>query len=169
MSKLDIIKEFNKQCGDIVNTALTISEKYTSTLDDCIHEVKELLQNTSTLSNDDLEKYIALLPVLMYELIHKMQVLGVRVDAAKTQKKTRFNTAYMHSDECTVAAKTSDAQLMVEEEQFIEDIYIRVYKQCEKKLDIADMLHSSLKKLMNLRLNEFNVTRNNMLSNGRDY
>lgn len=98
-----------------------------------------------------------------------MQVLGVRVDAAKTQKKTRFNTAYMHSDESTVAAKTSDAQLMVEEEQFIEDIYIRVYKQCEKKLDIADMLHSSLKKLMNLRLNEFNVTRNNMMANGRDY
>lgn len=26
MSKLDIIKEFNKQCGDVVNTALTISE-----------------------------------------------------------------------------------------------------------------------------------------------
>ena len=119
--------------------------------------------------HDDLEKYIALLPVLMYELIDKMQVLGVRVDAAKTQKKTRFNTAYMHSDESTVAAKTSDAQLMVEEEQFIEDIYIRVYKQCEKKLDIADMLHSSLKKLMNLRLNEFNVTRNNMMANGRDY
>ena len=169
MSKLDIIKEFNKQCGDVVNTALTISKKYTSTLDDCIYEVKELLQNTSTLSNDDLEKYIALLPVLMYELIDKMQVLGVRVDAAKTQKKTRFNTAYMHSDESTVAAKTSDAQLMVEEEQFIEDIYIRVYKQCETKLDIADMLHSSLKKLMNLRLNEFNVTRNNMMANGRDY
>ena len=56
VSKLDIIKEFNKQCTDVVNTALTISEKYTSTLDDCIYEVKELLQNTSTLSNDDLEK-----------------------------------------------------------------------------------------------------------------
>ena len=168
MGKLDLVKQFNHQCDDIVNTALTVSEKYTSYLDDCIYEVRELLQNTSTISNEDLEKYIALIPVLMYELIDKMQVLGVRVDAAKTQKKNNFNTAYMDSVETTVAAKTSDAQLQVENEQFIEDIYIRVYKQCEKKLDTAEMLHSSLKKLINWRLSEFAVTRNNMIANGRE-
>ena len=168
MGKLDLVKQFNQQCDDVVDTALTISEKYTHCLDDCIYEVKELLQNTTTISNEDLEKYIALIPVLMYELIDKMQVLGVRVDAAKTQKKSNFNTAYMDSEASTVAAKTSDAQLQVEDEQFIEDIYIRVYKHCEKKLDTAEMLHSSLKKLMNWRLSEFDVTRNNMIANGRE-
>ena len=168
MGKLDLVKQFNRQCDDVVDTALTISEKYTGYLDDCIYNVKELLQNTATISNEDLEKYIALIPVLMYELIDKMQVLAVRVDAAKTQKKTEFNKAYITSDESTVAAKTSSAQLQVEDEQFIEDIYIRVYKHCEKKLDTAEMLHSSLKKLMNWRLNEFDVTRNNMIANGRE-
>ena len=167
MGKLDIIKGFNAQCNDIVDTALTISEKYTGCLDDCIYEVKELLQNTTTISNEDLEKYIALIPVLMYELIDKMQVLSVRVDAAKTQKKTEFNKAYITSEQSTVAAKTSSAQLQVEDEQFIEDVYVRVYKHCEKKLDTAEMLHSSLKKLMNWRLSEMDVTRNNMIANGR--
>ena len=166
MGKLDLVKQFNRQCDDVVDTALTISEKYTACLDDCIYNVKELLQNTATISNEDLEKYIALIPVLMYELIDKMQVLAVRVDAAKTQKKTEFNKAYITSEENTVAAKTSSAQL--QDEQFIEDIYIRVYKHCEKKLDTAEMLHSSLKKLMNWRLNEFDVTRNNMIANGRE-
>lgn len=168
MGKLDLVKQFNRQCDDIVDTALTISEKYTECLDDCIYNVKELLQNTAIISNEDLEKYIALIPVLMYELIDKMQVLAVRVDAAKTQKKTEFNRAYMDSEANTVAAKTSDAQLQVEDEQFIEDIYIRVYKHCEKKLDTAEMLHSSLKKLMNWRLSELDVTRNNMIANGRE-
>ena len=168
MGKLDLVKQFNRQCDDVVDTALTISEKYTACLDDCIYNVKELLQNTATISNEDLEKYIALIPVLMYELIDKMQVLAVRVDAAKTQKKTEFNKAYITSEENTVAAKTSSEQLQVEDEQFIEDIYIRVYKHCEKKLDTAEMLHSSLKKLMNWRLNEFDVTRNNMIANGRE-
>ena len=168
MGKLDLVKQFNRQCDDVVDTALTISEKYTGCSDDCIYNVKELLQNTATISNEDLEKYIALIPVLMYELIDKMQVLAVRVDAAKTQKKTEFNKAYITSEENTVAAKTSSAQLQVEDEQFIEDIYIRVYKHCEKKLDTAEMLHSSLKKLMNWRLNEFDVTRNNMIANGRE-
>lgn len=168
MGKLDLVKQFNRQCDDVVDTALTISEKYTECLDDCIYNVKELLQNTDTISNEDLEKYIALIPVLMYELIDKMQVLAVRVDAAKTQKKTKFNKAYITSMELTVAAKTSSAQLQVEDEQFIEDIYLRVYKHCEKKLDTAEMLHSSLKKLMNWRLNEFDVTRNNMIANGRE-
>ena len=168
MGKLDLVNQFNRQCNDVVQTALTIRKKYTGCLDDCIYDVKELLQNTATISNEDLEKYIALIPVLMYELIDKMQVLAVRVDAAKTQKKTEFNKAYITSDESTVAAKTSSAQLQVEDEQFIEDIYIRVYKHCEKKLDTAEMLHSSLKKLMNWRLNEFDVTRNNMIANGRE-
>ena len=111
MGKLDLVKQFNRQCDDVVDTALTISEKYTGCLDDCIYNVKELLQNTATISNEDLEKYIALIPVLMYELIDKMQVLAVRVDAAKTQKKTEFNKAYITSEENTVAAKTSSAQL----------------------------------------------------------
>ena len=167
MGKLDLVKQFNKHCDDVVDTALTISTKYTECLDDCIYEVKELLQDTSTISNEDLEKYIALIPVLMYELIDKMQVLAVRVDTAKTQKKTEFNKAYIESYESTVAAKTSSAQLQVENEQFIEDLYLRVYKHCEKKLDTAEMLHSSLKKLMNWRLSELDVTRNNMIANGR--
>ena len=72
MGKLDLVKQFNRQCDDVVDTALTISEKYTGCLDDCIYNVKELLQNTATISNEDLEKYIALIPVLMYELIDKI-------------------------------------------------------------------------------------------------
>ena len=28
MGKLDLVKQFNRQCDDVVDTALTISEKY---------------------------------------------------------------------------------------------------------------------------------------------
>ena len=167
MSKLDIIKEFNKDCDEVVTTATTIADKYTNDLDVVLFEIRELLDRQTELSVDDLTKYIAIIPVMIYDLIDKMQVLGVRSDAAKTERKTQFNKAYITREETTVAAKTSDAQLIVEDEQFIEDMYSRIYKLCEAKIDVAEMLHSSLKKILQWKLTELETTRNDMLANRR--
>lgn len=167
MSKLDIIREFNKDCDEVVTTATTIADKYTNDLDIVLFEIRDLLNRQTELSVDDLTKYIAVIPVMIYDLIDKMQVLGVRSDAAKTERKTQFNKAYITSEETTVAAKTSAAQLIVEDEQFIEDMYSRIYKLCEAKIDVAEMLHSSLKKILQWKLTELETTRNDMLANRR--
>lgn len=167
MSKINFLKEFSRGCDDIVGTAITISSKYTDELDDIMFDIKQLLDNQDSLTVDDLTKYIAIIPVMIYDLIDKMQVLAIRTDAARTERKTEFNRAYITSDESTVAAKTSSAQLSTENEQFVEDIYNRVYKLCENKIEAAEMLHSSLKKILQWKLTEMETTRNDMLANRR--
>jgi hypothetical protein len=167
LSRIAIIKDFNKSCADIVSTATQISDKYTEPLDKVIFEVQTLMQDRDQLSVDELTKYISLIPVMIYNLVDNMQILGVRTDAAKMQRKAEYNKAYLDQATGTVADKTSNAQIVTENEQFIEDIYTRVYKLCDHKIEIATMLHSSLKKILQWKLTEMEVTRNDMLANRR--
>ena len=163
--KLQLITQFDEQCKDVVSTATTIADKYTEPLDDTMFKVQELLKDKDALSVTDLTKYIALIPVMIYDLVDNMQILGVRTDAAKMQRKAEFNKAYLNQDTGTVAEKTSTAQVACEDNQFIEDIYTRVYKLCEHKIEVATMLHGSLKKILQWKLTEMEVTRTDMLSN----
>lgn len=163
--KLKIIQEFDDKCKDVVSTATSIADKFTQPLDDTMFKVQELLQDKEKLSVDDLTKYIATIPVMIYDLVDNMQILGVRTDAAKMQRKSEFNKAYLDQDTGTVAEKTSNAQRACEDDQFIEDIYTRVYKLCEHKIEVATMLHASLKKILQWKLTEMEVTRTDMLSN----
>ena len=94
MSRIAIIKDFNKSCADIVSTATQISDKYTEPLDKVIFEVQTLMQDRDQLSVDELTKYISLIPVMIYNLVDNMQILGDRTDAAKMQRKAEYNKAY---------------------------------------------------------------------------
>lgn len=155
------LKQFDEQTNDIINTVDTIAVKYTEDLDKCIDEVNELLLNKDDLTIEQLNYYIAIIPVYLYALTDKIQSLGVKTDAAKMQRRTQYNIAYQEQDHGTVAQKTSVAQQSCEDEQMIEDIFMRVYKKCESKIEIATMLHGSLKKILQWRVSELEVTRTN--------
>ena len=47
----------------------------------------------------------------------------------------------------------------------MEDVFNRVYKKIETRIDMATMLHGSLKKILNWRISELEVTRTNTFSN----
>ena len=167
MGRIDILREFNNECNDIVDTAMSIANKYTNLLDICIFDLKHLLENAPDLSDEKLNHYIAYIPVLIYDLTDRMQILAVRTDAAKMQRKTQFNQVYVQQSG-TIADRSSEAQLQSVDEQFIEDIYTEVYKCCQNKIEAANSLHASLKKIQSWRLAEMDVTKNNMLANGRE-
>jgi hypothetical protein len=122
--------------------------------------------NKDDLTIEQINFYITMIPVLLYDLHDKMQNLGVKGDAAKMQRKNQYNKAYQEQESGTVAQKTSVAQEACKDEQMIEDIFSRVYKKCENKIDIATMLHGSLKKILQWRVSELEVTRTNIFSNG---
>jgi hypothetical protein len=162
---LDYLKQFDKECNDIINTVDNIATTYTKQLDECIEEVQDLIKNKDDLTIDQLNYYITVIPILLYDLHDKMQNLGVKGDAAKMQRKNQYNKAYQEQTNGTVAQKTSVAQDACQDEQMIEDIFSRVYKKCENKIEIATMLHGSLKKILNWRVSELEVTRTNTFNN----
>jgi hypothetical protein len=159
------LKEFSKECDDIIDTVDSIAINYTSALDMCIDEVKDLIKNKDDLTIDQINFYIIQIPILLYELHDKIQNLGVKGDAAKMQRKNQYNKAYQEQEHGTVAQKTSIAQDACQDEQMIEDIFSRVYKKCENKIEMATMLHGSLKKILQWRVSELEVTRTNTFSN----
>ena len=102
-----------------------------------------------------------LIPILLYDVSQKVQVLGVKSSMAKIERKTKFNEVYMSLTKGTVSHKTAISQNQSIDEQLIEDIYNRVYKTCEDKMEMADLLHSSLKKVHNSKMDEIGITNNN--------
>ena len=158
------ISEFDEQMNDVLETVNTIAITYTKQLDNCIEEVKELLKNKDDLTIEQLNYYISYIPVLLYELTDKIQDLGVKTDAARMQRKQMFNEIYDKQEHGTVAQKTAVAQMGSNSEQMIEDVFTRVYKKCEDKVEMATMLHGSLKKILQWRVSELEVTRTNIIN-----
>lgn len=160
----ELVKSFDENLQDTLDTATQVVKMYTKDLDICIEDIKNIL-NQDDMCIDDLNYYICYIPVLLYELNTTLQQLGIKTDAAKMQRKEMFNTTYNELDHGTVQYKTSYAQQVCQEEQMIEDIFTRIYKECEGKMEIAVMLHGSLKKILNYKTAEFEITRDNRNSN----
>lgn len=161
--RLPLIQKLDTDTMDIIDTVNTITSSYTSELDKCINEVQELLSNGEDISPQQLNYYISILPVLLYDLTGKITELGIKSDAAKMQRRTVFNDAYIQQTQGTVSKKTSVAQNQSMNEQFVEDVMLRAYKECASKIEIATMLHSSLKKVQSWKTSELEITRNNIL------
>lgn len=158
------IKQFEEEVDELILTVDTIVNTYTNILDRCIDEVRELLVNKDDLTIEQLNYYISYLPILLYDVNSRIQDLGIKSDAAKMQRLDIFNTTYNNLDHGTVQKKTSIAQQASQDEQMIESIFVRVYKKMENKIEMAEMLHSSLKKILQWRISELEVTRTNIIN-----
>lgn len=159
MARLQLIKKLDENTVDIINTVNTITKSYTGELDKCIKEVKQLLSTGDDIPPDTLNYYITLIPVLLYELTDRITQLGIKSDAARMERKKTFNDTYINTEHGTVTEKTSIAQNMAMDDQFVEDVMLRAYKECADKIEIATMLHSSLKKVQNWRTSELEITK----------
>lgn len=161
--RLPLIQKLDADTLDIIDTVNSITKNYTSELDKCINEIQELLSNGEDIPPQQLNYYITILPILLYDVTGKITELGVKSDAAKMQRRTVFNDAYVQQTHGTVSQKTSVAQNQSMNEQFVEDVMLRAYKECASKIEIATILHSSLKKVQSWKTSELEITRNNIL------
>lgn len=161
--RLPLIQKLDADTLDIIDTVNSITKNYTSELDKCINEIQELLSNGEDIPPQQLNYYITILPILLYDITGKITELGIKSDAAKMQRRTVFNDAYIQQTQGTVSKKTSIAQNQSMNEQFVEDVMLRAYKECANKIEIATILHSSLKKVQSWKTSELEITRNNIL------
>lgn len=135
-----------------------LTKKYCKELDNAIDEISNLLKNKDELTVDDLNYYIAYLPILMYYAGNAVEDLGIEGDTAKAIKQEAFNSAYLEVEEKTVQAKTSAAQQLVISEQLVENAFLRAYKKAKSRIEFATTLHSSLKKVLQWKISELEVT-----------
>lgn len=151
----------------IISATDELVEQYGGQLDSLITEISTLLNNKDDLTIEQLNYYIAEIPILLYGISNEINDLGVCTDLCKTQRRNKYNATMLSSTEGTVSQRTSHAQASVEEEQLMEDIYSRAYKKLQHRMEHAESLHNALKKILNYRISELEVTRQNIIHTNR--
>ena len=84
--------------------------------------------------------------------------LGIKDDISKALYKEMYNTVRDSSDG-TVADKNSLAELSSQQEYLTNVCYSRAYKIMKAKVENAQELLQSIKKVLSHRINEENLTR----------
>lgn len=128
--------------------------KELDTLIDQMHT--KVLDDEYQCSDKELEKLIIRLPILIYELNNVLMKAGIREDLSKIIKQTNYNQAFS-IQEGTIADKKSGAELAVKEEQLLETTWKRSVKIISQKMDIANDLLSSCKKIFSKKIEEINL------------
>ncbi|MDY5928583.1 MAG: hypothetical protein SPJ27_00885 [Candidatus Onthovivens sp.] len=162
----DIINQSTlDECNDILSHAESIVgtniinnvNELTKELDCLIDQMhKKVLKEEYQISDKELEKLIIRLPILIYELNNVLMKAGIREDLSKIIKQINYNQAFS-IQEGTIADKKSGAELAVKEEQLLETTWKRSVKIISQKMDIANDLLSSCKKIFSKRIEEVNL------------
>lgn len=128
-------------------------DKYVRFIKDCLRDG----ENPPT--NEELDDFCMNLSTYIYFAGGTCEYLGIRDDIAKAVYKEMYHTARASQDTGTVADKDSLAELASQEEYIVSAAYNRAYKIMKSKVDNAQELLSSCKKVLTRRISEFETTR----------
>ena len=142
---------------DIVNQ---IIEPYCKDLDNYVAFIADCLKDGENApTTDELDDFCLNLSTYIYFAGGMCEQLGIRDDIAKAVYKEMYHTARASQDKGTVADKDSLAELASQQEYVVSASYTRAYKTLKSKIDNAQELLSSVKKVLSRRIQEMELTR----------
>lgn len=151
------VEENSRQIDKIVSD---IIEPYCKGLDDYVSFVADCLKDgTQPATTLELEDFCMNLSTYIYFAGGVCENLGIRDDISKAIYKETYNASRASIDKGTVADKDSLAELNSREEQITSICYTRAYKTMKAKVDAAQELLSSCKKVLSHRMQAEELTR----------
>lgn len=141
---------------DIVNE---ITEPYSKDLDNYVKFISTVLADgTNPPTDEELEDMCLNLSTKIYFLSGACEQLGLKDDMSKAIKNEIYN---MKRDEIngTIADKDAYAELESQQEQITNVCYSRAYKTIKAKLENAQELLQSVKKVMSRRITELELSK----------
>lgn len=151
------IEEHSKVIDDIV---YDIIQPYCEGLDKYVDFIKECLKDgENPPTNDELDDFCLNLSTYIYFAGGMCEQLGIRDDIAKAVYKEMYHTRRSELNSGTVADKDSLAELASQSESVASFTYTRAYKTMKAKVENAQELLSSVKKVLSHRLSEMELTR----------
>ena len=139
--------------NDIIRPYCKDLDKYVSFIKDCLKDG----ENPPT--TDELDDFCLNLSTFIYFAGGICEQLGIRDDIAKAIYKEMYHSARASQDKGTVADKDSLAELASQSEFIVSSAYNRAYKTMKSKVDNAQELLSSVKKVLSHRMQEMELTR----------
>ena len=146
----------SKQIDEVVNG---IIKPYCESLDNYVRFIADCLkdgQNPPTTA--ELEDFCMNLSTYIYFAGGMCENLGVRDDISKALYKEAYNNARDEQTHGTIADKNTQAELQSQYEQLTNICFSRAYKTMKAKVDAAQELLSSCKKVLSHRMQEEQLT-----------
>ena len=146
----DNVEMNSRQLDNIVNEIVT---PYVRDLDKYVLFVRDLLKDgENPPTTQELEDICMNMSTYIYFASGTAEYLGIRDDIAKAVYKEMYNTSRTALTKGTVQDKDSIATLHSQEEAIISAAYTRAYKIVKAKVDSAQELLSSAKKVLSHRI-----------------
>ena len=150
------VEENSKQMDEIVNSIIS---KYCKDLDGYVSFIKDCLTDGEKQpTTQELEDFCLNLSTYIYFAGSMCEYLGIRDDIAKAVYKEMYNASRNSLDKGTVADKDSIAALNSQAEAIISAAYTRSYKIVKSKVENAQELLGSCKKVLSHRIAEEEMT-----------
>ncbi len=146
-------ESIDKIVNDIIQPYCKDLDKYVSFIKDCLKDG----ENPPT--TDELDDFCLNLSTYIYFAGGMCEQLGIRDDIAKAVYKEMYHTARASQDKGTVADKDSLAELASQEQFIVSSSYTRAYKTMKSKVENAQELLGSVKKVLSRRMSEMELTR----------
>ena len=143
----------DKIVDDIIRPYCKDLDKYILFIKDCLKDG----ENPPT--TDELDDFCLNLSTYIYFAGGMCEQLGIRDDIAKAVYKEMYHTKRSELSSGTVADKDSLAELASQAESVTSFTYARAYKTMKAKVDNAQELLSSVKKVLSHRLSELELSR----------
>lgn len=143
----------------VENIVKEIIDPYCRDLDKYVTFIRDILcdgENPPTA--EELDDFCLNLSTLIYFAGGMCEQLGVRDDISRAVFKEVYHTARSKQETGTVADKDSLAELQSQQEQLTNICYNRAYKIMKSKVENAQELLGSCKKVLSRRMSEFELT-----------
>ena len=138
--------------NDIIRPYSKDLDKYVSFIADCLKDG----ENPPT--DEELDDFIMNLSTYIYFAGGMCEQLGIKDDISKAIYKEAYNTSRSNIEKGTVADKDSQAELRSQQEYLTNVAYNRAWKIMKAKVENAQELLSSCKKVITRRTNEYSLT-----------
>ena len=150
------VESNSQQIDEIVNS---IIKPYCKDLDKYVGFIRDCLKDgENPPTTAELEDFCMNLSTFIYFAGGMCEQLGIRDDISKAVYKEMYHTSRASLDKGTVADKDSLAELNSQHEFIVSAAYTRAYKTMKAKLDAAQELLSSCKKVLSHRMQEEQLT-----------
>lgn len=128
-------------------------------LDAFILRVKQTVHDMDNPPTDqELDYFVLNLPLQLYYAGTAQESLGIREDMAKAVRMEIYNKVHQEATK-TVADKNAAAELATQTEYLTQIAYQRAYKKIKFRIDAANELLQSIKKVVTRRVAEYEITR----------
>lgn len=161
---LETIEKIQNRIEDNSDTLLEIVDDiikpYCKDLDNYVSFIRDCLKDGETPPTDaELDDFCMNLSTYIYFAGGMCEQLGIKDDIGKAVYKEMYHSARASQEKGTVADKDSLAELASQQEYITSVCYTRAYKMLKSKIENAQELLQSCKKVISRRMQESELTR----------